>query len=202
MATLPREFYARPAEEVARALLGCLIVREMAGEQCAAMIVETEAYVGPHDDASHAAARLGRTPRNEVMFGRPGLAYVYLIYGMHWCLNAVTDTEGYPAAVLIRAAEPRRGHTSMRVLRPGRSDMDLLRGPGNLCRALAIDGDLNGHELQRAPLQIVSGEAIDDRRIVRGPRVGITRAVEHPLRFWVRDSAAVSARRTPPAGGS
>lgn len=196
-AALPREFFARPAEEVACALLGCVIVREVGGEECAATIVETEAYVGPHDDASHAAARFGRTARNEVMFHAPGVAYVYLIYGMHWCLNAVTDSEGFPAAVLIRAAAPLRGLPTMRGHRPGRSDTELLRGPGNLCRALAIDGGLNGHDLTEPPLRIVPGAPVPGSRVSRGPRVGITRAVDHPLRFWVSDSPAVSGRRSP-----
>src|SRR5690606_38611975 len=138
-ATLPLEFYARPAEVVARDLLGRYLVRQLDHDRCVAEIVETEAYVGPHDEASHAAERFGRTARNEVMFGRPGLAYVYLIYGMHWCLNAVTDAEEYPAAVLIRAAAPREGLATMRGHRPGRRDVELLRGPGNLCRAMGID---------------------------------------------------------------
>lgn len=193
---LPAEFYSRPAEEVARDLLGCTLVRDVAGAVCAAAIVETEAYVGPHDEASHAAERFGRTARNEVMFGRPGLAYVYLIYGVHWCLNAVTDTEDFPAAVLIRAAAALEGLEVMRGHRPGRPDVDLLRGPGNLCRAMAIDRDLNGHDLARPPLRILAGERLPDSVIARGPRIGITRAVEQPLRFWVRGSPAVSGRRS------
>lgn len=194
---LPREFYARPAEQVARDLLGCRLIREVDGHRCIAEIVETEAYVGPHDDASHAAERFGRTARNDMMFREPGRAYVYLIYGIHWCLNAVTDQEEFPAAVLIRAASPLAGLGLMRQLRPGRRDYELLRGPGNLCRALAIDGSCNGHDLTEPPLAIAPGADYPDSRIHRGPRIGITRAVEHPLRFWVRDSPAVSARRTP-----
>jgi DNA-3-methyladenine glycosylase len=195
---LPASFYARPAEEVARDLLGCHLARTLAGEECVAEIVETEAYVGPHDDASHAAERFGRTARNDVMFRRPGLAYVYLIYGMHWCLNTVTDAEGFPAAVLLRAASPVEGLPVMRGHRPGRPDVELLRGPGNLCRALAVDGALNGHDLAEAPLRILPGTEVSDSRVARGPRVGISRAVEHPLRFWVSDSPAVSGRRSPP----
>ena len=193
---LSPSFYARPAEEVARDLLGRHLVRTLAGEECIGEIVETEAYVGPHDEASHAAARFGRTARNDVMFKRPGLAYVYLIYGVHWCLNAVTDSEGYPAAVLIRAAAPLAGLPTMRGQRPGRPDLELLRGPGNLCRAMAIDATLNGHDLADLPLRILPGFEIPDARVARGPRVGITRAVEHPLRFWVSDSPAVSGRRS------
>jgi DNA-3-methyladenine glycosylase len=132
------------------------------------------------------------------MFRQPGLAYVYLIYGVHWCLNAVTDSDGFPAAVLIRAAAPLEGLPTLRGHRPGRSDVELLRGPGNLCRAMAIDRELNGHDLQREPLRITRGAPVDGSVVARGPRIGITRAVDHPLRFWVRGSAAVSARRTPP----
>ena len=194
---LPHEFYARPAEQVARDLLGCRIVREIAGERCVAEIVETEAYVGPHDEASHAAERFGRTARNDVMFRRPGLAYVYRIYGVHWCLNAVTDEEDFPAAVLIRAAAPLEGLHVMRDLRPGRQDVELLRGPGNLCRGLGLDGTLNGHDLTQPPLAIELGVDHPDSMVYRGPRIGISRAVDHPLRFWVRDSPAVSARRSP-----
>lgn len=197
---LPHEFYARPAEQVARDLLGCRIERELDGIRCVAEIVETEAYVGPHDEASHAAQRFGRTRRNELMFQRPGLAYVYRIYGVHWCLNAVTDEEDFPAAVLIRAAAPLEGLSEIRNLRPGRSDVELLRGPGNLCRGLALDGTFNGHDLAQPPMTIVNGVDYPDDMVHRGPRIGITRAVDHPLRFWLRDSPAVSARRSPPVG--
>ena len=108
------EFYARPAESVARDLLGMVLVSTIGGSEVRGRIVETEAYVGPHDDASHAAARIGRTARNEAMYGEPGVAYVYRIYGVHWCLNAVTDVADFPAAVLIRALEPIRGISLMR----------------------------------------------------------------------------------------
>ena len=192
------EFYSRPAEVVARELLGCRIVREVADGLVVAEIVETEAYVGPHDEASHAAERFGRTGRNEIMFGRPGLAYVYLIYGVHWCLNTVTDEEHYPAAVLVRAAEAVEGMELMRERRPGRPDDDLMRGPGNLCRALRIDGALNGHDLVAPPLTITRGTELPDSAVVRGPRIGITRAIDHPLRFWLRGSRAVSATRKSP----
>lgn len=195
---LAAEFYARPAEEVARDLLGCRIVSEADEGLSVAEIVETEAYVGPHDEASHAAERFGRTARNDIMFGRPGLAYVYLIYGMHWCLNTVTDQEGYPAAVLVRAAAPIDGVEVMRERRPGRSDDELMRGPGNLCRALGVDGTFNGHDLAVPPLIITGGVMIPDAAVLRGPRVGISRAVDHPLRFWLRGSRAVSASRTAP----
>ena len=194
-AALPVDFYARPSDAVARELLGCIIEREIDGVRCTAEIVEAEAYLGPHDEASHAAARFGRTPRNEVMFGPPGHAYVYLIYGMHWCMNAVTDVDGFPSGVLLRAAWPREGLQTMRGHRPGRSDEELLRGPGNLCRALGIDRSLYGHDLSRPPLRILPGSSIPDERVATGPRIGVTRAVDDPLRFWVRDCPAVSGSR-------
>ena len=190
---LPRRFYERPAEEVARALLGCMLVSTI-GSRCVAEIVETEAYVGPEDDASHAAARRGRTARNEAMFGPAGHAYVYLIYGMHWCLNAVTGETGFPAAVLIRAARPVEGLGTMRARRPARSDRDLLRGPGNLARALGVEGDRNGRPRDEPPFWIEAGAPVPERDVRRGPRVGITRAADWPLRFWIHDSPFVSAR--------
>lgn len=164
----------------------------MGGERCAGEIVETEAYIGPHDEASHAAARVGRTPRNAVMFGPPGLAYVYRIYGIHWCLNAVAGPEGYPAAVLIRAGRPAEGIEVARVRRLGRVDAELMRGPGNLARALGVEGQLTGHPLNRAPLWIVAAAPVADEQIERGPRIGVTRAADWPLRFWIRGSPYVS----------
>ncbi len=195
MPILEASFYARPSDEVARDLLGCDLVSTIEGHRCVGRIVETEAYHGPEDEASHAAARIGRTARNEAMFGRPGLAYVYRIYGVHWCLNAVTDALDFPAAVLIRAAEPIEGIDIARERRRGRPDQDLMRGPGNLCSALGITGELNRHDLSLPPLVIMSGEAVPDQRVRRGPRIGITRAAELPLRFVVTGNPCVS--RTP-----
>jgi DNA-3-methyladenine glycosylase len=161
-------------------------------------IVETEAYIGPHDPASHGAERIGRTRRNEAMFGPPGIAYVYRIYGVHWCLNAVTHEEEYPAAVLIRAVEPLDGLPHMRRRRSGNrahsSDRDLASGPGKLAAAFAIDGALDGHRLDRAPLWIEAGERVAQAAIVTGPRIGITKAADWPLRFCVRDSVWLSKR--------
>lgn len=163
--------------------------------RCTGEIVETEAYVGPHDEASHAHERIGRTARNAPMFGPPGIAYVYLIYGMHSCLNAVTGGEDYPAAVLIRAARPLEGVDAMRERRRGRTERELLRGPGNLCRALGVDRALNGHPLDEPPLWIEPGRPVPDEEVAIGPRVGISRAVDWPLRFSLRGSPFVT---TPP----
>lgn len=192
---LPYAFYDRPAEVVARALLGCQVVSELGGARCVGEIVETEAYTGPDDEASHANTRTGRTPRNQVMFGPAGLAYVYRSYGIHWCLNAVTGAEGFPAAVLIRALRPVEGLDAMRDRRAGRSDRELLRGPGKLCAALGIGIEQNGAPLDRPPLWITAGEPIADEAVACGPRIGIRRAAELPLRFYLRGSSWVSGTR-------
>lgn len=190
---LPQSYYARGAERVARALLGQVLISMIGDARTVGRIVETEAYVGPHDDASHAAERVGRTVRNEAMFGPPGIAYVYRIYGVHWCLNVVTDRAEYPAAVLIRALEPLEGQDMMRVRRSvARSERDLCSGPGKLAQALGITGALNAHPLDEAPLCIVRGTRVPARRVVTRTRVGVTRAHDWPLRFYERDNPHVS----------
>lgn len=195
--TLPTRFFARPAIAVARDLLGTRIVSTVAGRYCAGRIVETEAYTGPEDDASHAAERIGRTSRNRSMFGAPGTAYVYRIYGVHWCLNFVTDRVDHPAAVLIRAVEPIEGVEVMRERRrSGIPDWQLGRGPGNLARALGIDGALDGHDLRSPPLQVVGGRRLPDSVVATGPRIGISRARELPFRFFVHSSRSVSGKRS------
>lgn len=152
--------------------------------------METEAYVGPHDPASHAREEIGRTERNASMFGPPGRGYVYRSYGIHWCLNVVTGVEGDPAAVLIRALEPRDGRKAM-VERRGRTT-DLCSGPGRLTEALGVTGDLDGHRLDRAPLVLGSGPAPQADRIGVSGRIGIRRAVDWPLRYYVRGHPSVS----------
>jgi DNA-3-methyladenine glycosylase len=195
---LPASFYARPAEQVARDLLGAVLVSRVGGRETSGRIVETEAYVGPHDPASHAAERIGRTVRNDAMFGRPGTAYVYRIYGVHWCLNAVTDRPGYPAAVLIRAVEPLDGMAIMQQRRASAGgvlpERQLCSGPGRLADALGITGALDRHPLYRQPLRIVQHDGTPDDRIVTTTRVGITRAAAWPLRFYIRDSVWISRR--------
>jgi DNA-3-methyladenine glycosylase len=193
-APLPAGWYARPAEAVARELLGAVLISDVGGVRVAAEIVETEAYVGPHDEASHAAERFGRTARNDAMFAAAGTAYVYLIYGMHWCLNVVTGDEGFGAAVLIRAARTMEGIDHARARRPGRPDRDLMRGPGNLARALGVDRALNYHPMDRPPLWIAPGRTIPDADVAVGPRIGITRAADWPLRFWLRGDPHVSGK--------
>jgi DNA-3-methyladenine glycosylase len=193
---LPRSFFARESALVARELLGKQLVSAVAGKRVSGRIVETEAYVGPHDEASHAAQRIGRTRRNESMFARPGTAYVYKIYGMYWCLNAVTDEVDFPAAVLIRAVEPLTGLDVMRKRRwpataPG-PDRAIASGPGKLATAFAITGALDGHDLCKPPLYITEGEPIARSGVVVGPRIGITRAVDWPLRFCLKNSPWLS----------
>jgi DNA-3-methyladenine glycosylase len=192
---LPAAHFARDTAEAARLLLGARLVSEVGGARVECEIVETEAYVGPHDAASHAAERFGRTARNDAMFGAPGSAYVYLIYGMHWCINVVTEREGFPAAVLLRAARPLAGIDAVRARRGARPDAELMRGPGNLARALGVDGALNRHPLDRAPLWLAPGRAVSEAEVATGPRIGITRAADWPLRYWVRGTPHVSGRR-------
>jgi DNA-3-methyladenine glycosylase len=191
---LPPGFYARDTVVVAKALLGQLLVSAVGHRRCLARIVETEAYVGPHDPACHAAG-WRRTPRNEVLYGPPGLAYVYFTYGMHWCLNVVTEPEGYPAAVLLRAAEPLEGLGAMRRRRGRVPDLLLAAGPARLTQALGIDRRLNGHDLASGPLWIAAGRSVAARQVVAGPRIGIRVATDWKLRFSIRDDPFVSRPR-------
>ncbi len=191
MDPLPQSFYARPARIVAQALLGQVLVSESPEGRCAGVIVETEAYTGPDDPACHAAARIGRTPRNDPLYGPPGTAYVHLNYGVHWCLNAVTDREGHPAAVLIRALEPAEGTDLMRTRR-GRDQ--LTNGPARLTQALGIGPELQRHLLVEPPLWIGAGAAVPADRVVRTSRVGISVGTDRPLRYFVRENRWVSRR--------
>ncbi|MEW5740103.1 MAG: DNA-3-methyladenine glycosylase [Myxococcota bacterium] len=176
---LPRAFSDARADDVARALLGQLLVHVVRGRPRVGRIVETEAYLGPHDLACHSSK--GRTARTEVMFGPPGHAYVFLVYGMHHCVNVVT---GGGAAVLLRALEPVEGLTDVRT-----------DGPGRLTKALGITRARDGHPLDEAPLFLARGEAVSVKDIARGPRIGVDYAgrwAKKPLRFWVADSPHVS----------
>jgi DNA-3-methyladenine glycosylase len=191
-AALPREFYSRPTELVARELLGAVLECRTEGGVASGRIVETEAYLGEHDLACHAAA--GRTGRTDPLYGPPGFAYVYFIYGMYWCFNAVTRAEGEPSAVLVRALEPLEGIDLMRERRRLRSsrDVDLTNGPGKLCQALGIDRDFNRLALDRPPLRIRRGVDIPREAVTVTPRVGISRSADWPLRWFVSDSPFVS----------
>jgi DNA-3-methyladenine glycosylase len=190
-AILPRSFYDRETEVVSRQLLGAVLECESEEGVASGRIVETEAYLGEHDAACHAV--VGETTRTSPLYGPPGTAYVYFIYGTHWCFNAVTRAQGLPSAVLVRALEPLEGIALMRVRRAhARNDRDLTNGPGKLCQALGIDGRYNDHPLTRPPLVIRRGIEIRDGDVVVTPRIGITRAAEWPLRWYVRDNPYVS----------
>ncbi|QRK09600.1 DNA-3-methyladenine glycosylase [Archangium violaceum] len=180
---LPVSFYARPALTVARELLGAHLIVDEGGWRRVGRIVETEAYVGEHDLACHAAK--GRTPRTEVLFGPPGRAYVYLIYGMYHCFNVVTDVEGVASAVLVRAVEPVEGLPA-----GARTD-----GPGKLCRALGLTLAHNREDLQGARLHLEAGTPLPEAQVARGPRIGVDYAgawALEPYRLWLRGSQHVS----------
>jgi DNA-3-methyladenine glycosylase len=193
---LDRSFYSRSTRTVARELLGKVLVRRLNGRLLSGMIVETEAYVGPHDLACHASK--GRTARTEVMFSEGGVAYVYMIYGFYFCLNAVTEAEGYPAAVLIRAVEPLGNRAMMEYFRnQPPKPTDIASGPGKLCMAMQIDRSLNGESLTGNRLW-VEDRGLSVARIARSPRVGVDYAGvyrDKPWRFFVSGNPHVSRPR-------
>jgi DNA-3-methyladenine glycosylase len=154
------------------------------------VIVETEAYAGPGDPASHAATVGGPTARNRVMFGPPGHAYVYRSYGVHWCMNVVTGPEGDASAVLLRGIEPLEGERVMADRRGGATPLGA--GPGRLCSALGITGALYGHDLREAPLVLIAGWDVPDDAVGVSGRVGVSTAADWPFRFYVRGSGGVS----------
>ncbi len=188
---LPTSFYDRRTELVARELLGAIIECKTADGVTQACIVETEAYTGPDDPACHAVA--GLTARTTHLFGPPGMSYVYFIYGMYWCFNAVTRERGHGAAVLVRAVHPLDGITLMHRRRPQiRRERDLTNGPGKLCMAMGITGAMSGESLRRGPIVLRAGDPVQDSDVVVTPRIGITHAAEWPLRYFVRDDPYVS----------
>lgn len=181
METLPRDFYDRDTAAVARDLLGRHLVHRVGGQARIGRIVETEAYLGPHDLAAHSSR--GLTERTRIMFGPPGHAYVYLIYGLHHCFNVVTEAEGHGAAVLLRALEPvaqLEGRT---------------QGPGLLCKAMGLDRRHNGLDLCGESLFLLPGTPVPPRRIVRRPRIGVDYAgawARRLLRFYIAENPWVS----------
>jgi DNA-3-methyladenine glycosylase len=181
---------------LAQALLGCRLVRRWHGQRLSGLIVETEAYIGETDLACH--ARAGRTARTEVMYGRPGCAYIYFTYGMHWMLNVVSEVERFPAAVLIRALEPQEGLDVMQQQRAVPRPIELCRGPAKLTQALRIDRTLNGVDLcnRRSDLWIEPGVPVPARSVMRGRRVGLFTTPEpwksKPWRYWVKDNPFIS----------
>jgi DNA-3-methyladenine glycosylase len=195
---LARTFFIRDTLTVARDLLGTHLVRMLEGERVSGKIVETEAYVGEQDEASHASP--GPTERNASMYGPPGHAYVYFIYGMYHCFNVVTEREGFPAAVLIRALEPLEGLDAMRKRRGpvGARDVEkLTSGPGRLCQALTIDRRHDGVDLCAAEgaLFLEMGDPVPDAEVAVGPRINVRgdgAAVSAPWRFYVEGNPHVS----------
>ena len=181
MTKLPRPFYDRDTILVAQELLGKWLVRERQGVKHIGKIVEVEAYLGEHDLAAHSSK--GLTERTKTMFGPPGFAYVYLIYGVHHCLNVVTEREGHAAAVLLRAVEPVKNLTGK------------TNGPGLLCRAMKIDRRLNAHDLLSNDLFIAESETMEKFSIVKRPRIGVDYAkhwAKRRLRFYMKDNPFVS----------
>ena len=196
---LPRRFYLQDTVAVARALIGCTLWRRDVRDLLAVRIVETEAYLGANDPASHARRGL-RSERNKSMYLDGGHAYVYFTYGMHWCLNVVTQEADTAEAVLLRAAEPLHGIEAMRQRRAkAKRDFDLLNGPGKLCSALDIDKSLDGEPLFGDRLFLTRGEkVVSPDAIAISARIGIDGAGEAahwPLRFFLRGSRSVSAHR-------
>jgi DNA-3-methyladenine glycosylase len=187
---LPRRFYLRPAPAVARDLLGCLLVSRRGRTVTAGRIVETEAYLGPEDEASHAAFRPGS---HALFYGEGGIAYVFPAYGLHVCLNAITGRAGRPGCVLIRALAPVAGVRAMARRRgvPA-SSARLASGPGNVTRALGVGRKDNGADLVAGPLTIEPPDRPRDFRVARGRRIGITRARALALRFWIEGDPHVS----------
>lgn len=196
MVKLDRSFYDRPTLKVAFDLIGKVLVRRLNGRNLAGKIVETEAYIGSSDLACHASR--GKTARTSVLFGPPGVSYIYMIYGFYFCLNAVTETEGYPAAVLIRAMEPLENIRTMRTLRhnPLR-DTNIASGPGKLCMAMSIDKSLNAVDLAAGKLWI-EDQSLNIGAIEAGPRIGVDYAGEYkdkPWRFYEHGNLHVSRVR-------
>jgi DNA-3-methyladenine glycosylase len=199
LSPLPASFYNRPVLEVARELLGARLVRRLEnGMQIAGIITETEAYQGESDLACH--ARAGCTPRTRVMYGPPGRAYVYFIYGMHWMFNVVAEEEGSPCAVLVRSLLPIEGLDAIATRLPAARrnntpPKEWTRGPARLCKALDIHGQHNGLDLTTpgGALIIEPGQVISEDGVQRGPRIGIDRTPEPwrsvPWRFWLDESA-------------
>ena len=198
---LARSFYLQPTLQVARALLGKVLVHETPEGRAAGRIVEVEAYRGPADRAAHTAGG-HRSARNETMWGRPGHAYVYFVYGMHHCVNVTTRPAGLPEAVLLRALEPVDGIDLMRVRRsiPDAPAWRLCRGPGALCQALGVTRQQDGTDLVRGPLRILDGPTVPARLFRRTPRIGVAYAgadALRPWRFFVLGTPAVSGPRSP-----
>lgn len=199
MTRLDRAFFERDTVQVARELLGCILVHQAGEERTAGQIVETEAYCGWEDTASH--AHKGETARNRAMFGPAGITYIYLIYGNYWLLNLIAKLPDadYPAAVLIRALQPVEGLEIMERRRPGRPVQAWTSGPGRLTLAMGIDQRLNHLDITEAdsPLFIEAGSPVPEPAVQAGPRIGLGRFVQEPWknqpwRFWIAGNPFIS----------
>ena len=191
MSTLARSFYARSPTSVAKELIGKVLVRNLSdGRRLEGIIVETEAYWGFKDPASHAYN--GITKRNEAMFGEAGHAYVYFTYGFHYCLNFVTETVGKPSAVLIRAVEPTKGLDFMRRRRKTEDIENIASGPGKICQAFAIDLSLNETDVTRPGAPISVRDRDEKLSVLSGPRIGIGRGLDRKWRFYASASKFLS----------
>ncbi|ASN04633.1 DNA-3-methyladenine glycosylase [Virgibacillus necropolis] len=191
---LSKDFYNQPTLDLAKALLGCQLIKETPEGSASGIIVETEGYMGPDDQAAHSFGNR-RTKRTEIMFGEPGITYTYSMH-THCLVNVVSGAIGRPEAVLIRAVEPVTGQELMAERRPkAKNQFQWTNGPGKLTKALGITMSDYGHPLNKAPLQIAEGQQIDDTQIVTGPRIGIHNsgeAVHYPWRFYVKGSKFIS----------
>lgn len=183
------DFLDRPAVDVARLLLGCILVRRLDGEEVRVRIVETEAY--DQDDAASHSCR-GETPRTKVMFGESGHLYVYFTYGMHYCCNIVTGPIGRGAAVLIRAVEPLGNTSLLERRRPKANGVTLTNGPAKLCEALGINTSLSGHDLRTGDLRLETGHINAGEEVVQTTRIGISTAQDVPWRFYIAGNPYVS----------
>ena len=197
-AKLPVSFFNRPADVVAREMLGGLVVSRAGGALTSARIVETEAYLGYRDPASHGYLHR-RNERNAALFGPPGSWYVYLSYGIHWCANLVCEAEGTASAVLLRGLEPVEGIAIMRLRRGGVDDRQLCSGPGKLCQALGIARDLDGRMMAGSDVTVHSPTVQLPVEVAVTRRIGITKAADWPLRFLVAGNPHVSGRGVPGA---
>ncbi|HET9848054.1 MAG TPA: DNA-3-methyladenine glycosylase [Candidatus Dormibacteraeota bacterium] len=197
---MSRSFFARKPVTLARDLLGRILFYRTPQGLIAGRIVETEAYTGEADAASHAFR--GRTARNAVMFGPAGHAYVYFSYGVHYCLNVVADQPGKAGAVLLRALEPRSGIAIIRARGDQGPEHRLLSGPGKIGRAFGLTLADNGRDLTRGPLGIAAGTPVPDREVAISTRIGISRAVDFPYRFAVVGSRSVSGRVSTVSSGA
>jgi DNA-3-methyladenine glycosylase len=192
-ATLPVAFFRRPAEMVAADLVGMVVVSWVGGEITEGRIVETEAYLGHDDPASHGYLHR-RNARNAALFGPAGSWYVYLSYGMHWCANLVCQRSGLASAVLLRALQPLVGLETMGRRRGAVPDRELCSGPGKLCQALGISRELDGGKMARTLVIVRPATLSEEVRVAVSPRIGITKAADWPLRFHLAGSPWVSRK--------